>query len=111
MTPGTAAAPQISTRNVPARRWEIICAALIWHTCRTTLSTHIWNSRRSSFLPPRNNFGQRNVLGSEIKQRAKLNFKSSAALREKAHALIPGGAHTYAKGDDQFPEISPGFIA
>jgi glutamate-1-semialdehyde 2,1-aminomutase len=50
-------------------------------------------------------------LGSEIKQRAKLNFKSSAALREKAHALIPGGAHTYAKGDDQFPEISPGFIA
>ena len=50
-------------------------------------------------------------MGSEIKQRAKLNFKSSAALREKAHALIPGGAHTYAKGDDQFPEISPGFIA
>jgi len=50
-------------------------------------------------------------VGSEIKQRAKLNFKSSAALREKAHALIPGGAHTYAKGDDQFPEISPGFIA
>ncbi len=49
-------------------------------------------------------------MGSGIKQRAKLNFERSAALRKKAHALIPGGAHTYAKGDDQFPEISPGFI-
>jgi glutamate-1-semialdehyde 2,1-aminomutase len=50
-------------------------------------------------------------LASGIKQRAKLNFERSAALRKKAHAVIPGGAHTYAKGDDQFPEISPGFIA
>ena len=25
-------------------------------------------------------------------------------LRDRAHALIPGGSHTYAKGDDQFPE-------
>jgi len=24
--------------------------------------------------------------------------------------LIPGGAHTYSKGDDQFPQLSPGFI-
>lgn len=28
----------------------------------------------------------------------------SAAFGERLHALIPGGAHTYAKGDDQFPE-------
>ena len=27
-----------------------------------------------------------------------------------AHRLIPGGAHTYAKGDDQYPELTPGFI-
>jgi glutamate-1-semialdehyde 2,1-aminomutase len=33
------------------------------------------------------------------------------ALREKAHRLIPGGAHTYAKGDDQYPALSPGFLA
>ena len=26
------------------------------------------------------------------------------------HRLIPGGAHTYAKGDDQFPEDSPALI-
>jgi glutamate-1-semialdehyde 2,1-aminomutase len=37
-------------------------------------------------------------------------FERSDALRERAHALIPGGAHTYAKGDDQFPHRSPGFI-
>jgi glutamate-1-semialdehyde 2,1-aminomutase len=37
-------------------------------------------------------------------------FERSDALRERAHALIPGGTHTYAKGDDQFPRRSPGFI-
>ena len=34
----------------------------------------------------------------------------SRALRERAHELIPAGAHTYSKGDDQFPENAPGFI-
>lgn len=37
-------------------------------------------------------------------------YERSDALRERAHALIPGGAHTYAKGDDQYPRRSPGFI-
>jgi len=32
-------------------------------------------------------------------------------LQERAHALIPGGAHTYAKGDDQYPTVAPPFIA
>jgi glutamate-1-semialdehyde 2,1-aminomutase len=39
-----------------------------------------------------------------------LGSKNSIDLRERAHALIPGGAHTYAKGDDQFPELAPTFI-
>lgn len=39
------------------------------------------------------------------------NFKRSDDYRARVHALIPGGAHTYAKGDDQFPERSPGFIS
>lgn len=30
--------------------------------------------------------------------------------QERAHRLIPGGAHTYAKGDDQFPANAPPFI-
>lgn len=40
-----------------------------------------------------------------------MNFEHSRALQQKSHALIPGGAHTYAKGDDQYPELAPGFIA
>lgn len=39
-----------------------------------------------------------------------LTFHRSNQLREKAKKLIPAGAHTYSKGDDQFPEMSPGFI-
>lgn len=33
-----------------------------------------------------------------------MKFDNSNRLRERVNALIPGGAHTYAKGDDQFPE-------
>lgn len=33
------------------------------------------------------------------------------SLRERAHRAIPGGCHTYAKGDDQFAANAPGFIA
>jgi glutamate-1-semialdehyde 2,1-aminomutase len=32
-----------------------------------------------------------------------MEFKNSLLLNERLHQLIPGGAHTYAKGDDQFP--------
>jgi glutamate-1-semialdehyde 2,1-aminomutase len=39
-----------------------------------------------------------------------MNFEKSSILRRKSHALIPGGCHTYAKGDDQYPQLSPGFI-
>lgn len=31
-------------------------------------------------------------------------------LQRRAHELIPGGCHTYAKGDDQFPEQAPPFM-
>jgi glutamate-1-semialdehyde 2,1-aminomutase len=34
-------------------------------------------------------------------------FPGSRALRERFHAAIPGGAHTYAKGDDQYPAEAP----
>jgi glutamate-1-semialdehyde 2,1-aminomutase len=39
-----------------------------------------------------------------------VNLQKSIEFQQKSHALIPGGAHTYAKGDDQFPELAPGFI-
>ena len=35
---------------------------------------------------------------------------SAHELQLRAHELIPGGAHTYAKGDDQFPVQAPPFI-
>jgi glutamate-1-semialdehyde 2,1-aminomutase len=38
-------------------------------------------------------------------------FQSSRGLQRRAHELIPGGCHTYAKGDDQYPILAPGFIA
>ncbi|UYO42120.1 glutamate-1-semialdehyde 2,1-aminomutase [Rhodopseudomonas palustris] len=31
-------------------------------------------------------------------------------MNRRAHHLIPGGAHTYAKGDDQFPVSAPAFL-
>ena len=31
-------------------------------------------------------------------------------MRARARELIPGGCHTYAKGDDQFPAVAPAFI-
>ncbi|MDB5297039.1 MAG: glutamate-semialdehyde -aminomutase [Phycisphaerales bacterium] len=39
------------------------------------------------------------------------SYARSRALQRRAHELIPGGAHTYAKGDDQFPEDAPAFMA
>ena len=39
------------------------------------------------------------------------NFDRSIDYRSKIHDLIPGGAHTYSKGDDQFPELAPAAIA
>jgi glutamate-1-semialdehyde 2,1-aminomutase len=38
------------------------------------------------------------------------DFRKSRELQPKAHLLIPGGAHTYAKGDDQYPEQAPAFM-
>jgi glutamate-1-semialdehyde 2,1-aminomutase len=39
------------------------------------------------------------------------NYAKSDMYRKKIHDLIPGGAHTYSKGDDQFPQLSPAAIA
>jgi glutamate-1-semialdehyde 2,1-aminomutase len=38
-------------------------------------------------------------------------FDLGKDLAARARALIPGGCHTYAKGDDQFPQLAPSFIA
>lgn len=39
-----------------------------------------------------------------------MKFQESLKLNKKFNHLIPGGGHTYAKGDDQFPESMPVYI-
>ncbi|TPK72260.1 glutamate-1-semialdehyde 2,1-aminomutase [Mesorhizobium sp. B2-4-18] len=39
-----------------------------------------------------------------------LCFRKSGRLQERGRELIPGGSHTYAKGEDQYPVLAPGFI-
>lgn len=39
-----------------------------------------------------------------------MKFEQSRQLQQRSHAVIPGGAHTYAKGDDQYPVEAPGFL-
>jgi glutamate-1-semialdehyde 2,1-aminomutase len=34
-----------------------------------------------------------------------------AALRARLHNVIPGGAHTYSRGDDQYPSLAPPILA
>jgi len=46
----------------------------------------------------------------KIGPRTVVNFTRSDIFRAEVHQLIPGGAHTYSKGDDQFPLRSPAAI-
>lgn len=39
------------------------------------------------------------------------SFAGSRALQARFHSAIPGGAHTYAKGDDQFPEFMAPYLS
>src|SRR5262249_19830004 len=50
------------------------------------------------------------VMAIPALTRQAMNFDKSKALQERAHALIPGEAHVYAKGGDQYPVEAPGFI-
>jgi len=53
---------------------------------------------------------QNEMLGQALAAVGSRDFSGSRAFQAKAHRLIPGGAHTYAKGDDQYPEQAPAFI-
>jgi glutamate-1-semialdehyde 2,1-aminomutase len=39
-----------------------------------------------------------------------MKLGESRRLQARSHAIIPGGAHTYSKGDDQYPEEAPAFL-
>jgi glutamate-1-semialdehyde 2,1-aminomutase len=40
-----------------------------------------------------------------------MDFTRSRQMQERLQRVIPGGAHTYAKGADQYPQLSPAVIA
>ena len=40
-----------------------------------------------------------------------MNFERSRELQARLAGSCPGGCHTYAKGPDQYPELSPALIA
>ena len=46
-----------------------------------------------------------------MRDRFAQRFAQSRAHQQRAHRLIPGGCHTYAKGDDQMPEAMPVVVA
>ena len=39
-----------------------------------------------------------------------MKFNRSSLRQKKCHSLIPGGCHTYAKGDDQYPMLAPAYL-
>tara|TARA_Y100000588_G_C14227770_1_gene913907 strand:+ start:733 stop:2154 length:1422 start_codon:yes stop_codon:yes gene_type:complete len=45
-----------------------------------------------------------------LSSRAIINLECSNDYRNEVHQVIPGGAHTYSKGDDQFPLNAPAAI-
>ena len=47
---------------------------------------------------------------SRLENPTPLSFQRSRELQPRIHAAIPGGCHTYAKGDDQYPVLAPGLI-
>src|SRR5579859_5435001 len=49
-------------------------------------------------------------LRSNLPERAIKDFHFSDIYRSKVHDLIVGGAHTYSRGDDQWPELAPAAI-
>lgn len=49
--------------------------------------------------------------GHQFSEPGAQRSRTSPSLQVRAHQLIPGGCHTYAKGDDQYPVLAPAFIA
>jgi glutamate-1-semialdehyde 2,1-aminomutase len=50
-------------------------------------------------------------MSRSVPPRTVTSFARSDAYRREIHDLIPGGAHTYSRGDDQFPLLAPAAIA
>ena len=40
-----------------------------------------------------------------------MDFSKGDAINQRLRSLVPGASHTYSKGEDQFPQLSPKLIA
>lgn len=78
-----------------------------WTDYLTFLEQNSSLTKLNSYI--KRNEGFMETKGSRLRNIT--NFSKSHVYRKKIHDLIPGGAHTYSKGDDQFPELSPAAIA
>src|SRR5215208_3576958 len=51
-----------------------------------------------------------NAIENDTRRSARPARPTTDEQRARAHKYIPGGAHTYSKGDDQFPANAPALI-
>lgn len=67
-----------------------------------------------ALVPPKGGTPNANAANLDLAPAASpilnTDFTRSRQLQQRFHELIPGGAHTYAKGDDQYPEPMPVYI-
>ena len=78
------------------QEWLTYADAVLINADLTAINQHII----------RNEGYMKNVF-KDVELRSITNFTKSNQYRAQIHSLIPGGAHTYSKGDDQFPLHSP----
>jgi glutamate-1-semialdehyde 2,1-aminomutase len=50
-------------------------------------------------------------IANSAKPGTEMTFAELRRLQAKSHSIIPGGAHTYAQGNDEYPETALAFIA
>jgi spore coat polysaccharide biosynthesis protein SpsF len=81
-----------------------------WIDYANYLINNVSISNVNAFIKPNEGY-MKSIEKETIQLRHITNFKKSDEYRNQIHDLIPGGAHTYSKGDDQFPLLSPAAIA
>lgn len=75
--------------------------------CHYLETSNDWRTHNSHLF---RNAGYMKSKLEDIQLRKISVFTHSDAYRRRIHDLIPGGSHTYSKGDDQFPERAPAAI-
>src|SRR5205807_5059649 len=89
------------------------CGSVVWSQTHPAAMRRHFMLEKSPLVQPSDGKPENTVREQVVAKgsNAVKCFSKSRMLQSKAHRLIPGGSHTYAKGDDQYPVQSPGFIA